>query len=163
MRARFSAYRSREKQGNAEILQARQKFTPANKKRVKVLEDSSGGEETPKKNKKKQSKNASLDASQDLTSPSNEEIIKTSTNKLPVTPPIHNTRSSRSTLTVTKLTPSIDSTVSSQNQTEKNESAIVDLTEYQAQPTIRISDSILKIINDENENKKLISDDDISE
>lgn len=232
LRARFSAYRSRESKGgggNAQILEAREKFTPPAKKRVKGSEDSSG-DETPKKNKRKQqTRTRNRNNSGDSTSPTSTNAENSNAHgKVPsdgdttivTPPPIHNTRSSRSSITVNKLPivsatalipivastetahtvvapatvvpvaaeqttttlliPTLTTTITTINTAatnpediitldhgEKNDSAtaIVDLTEYQAQPTIRISDSILKIINDENENKKLMSEiaDDISD
>ena len=167
MRQRFSALRSREKQGaNPQIEQARDKFTPAHKKRPL---GATSDEETPTKTsrrrrskvvaKKISKSKVKVDDDEDSSSPeptlrlphtvSNNTTTPTPTStsatNVITTPPVHNTRAaSRSSLTVTK------------SQVEKNITSIVDLAEYQAQPTIRISDSILKIINDENEKKIII-------
>ena len=128
LRQRFSALRSREKQGaNPQIEQAREKFTPAHKKRAL---GATSDEETPTKTsrrrrskvvtKKKSKSKAKVDDDEDSSSPEPtlrlphavSNTTTTSTTPTPsstsatnviTTPPVHNTRAaSRSSLTVTK-------------------------------------------------------------
>ena len=136
MRARFSAFRSREKQINPQMMEAREKYTPASKRKVKVSEDSSpnasGDDET--QTKKQNTSNSDIDIV--LDSPA-------------ITSHTTTTRSSRNSATSQKI---------AQNTSSPGAKKTISIpvnVEYETQPpTIRVSESILKIINDENESKK---------
>ncbi len=249
MRQRFSALRSREKQGaNPQIEQAREKFTPAHKKRA--LGEDESDEELPTKTSRRRRRRSNVvpkrksKSNEKVTIDDEDSSSPEPTLRLPIanktttpvvsntTPPVHNTRgaAARSSLTITKLNvngnsnenqnqsqnqsivenqsqvenlsqmenlsqdqsecheqiqcqekiqsqaqiqahiqnqmlaPPIENGITTvtclESQIEKNTTSIVNLTEYQAQPTIRISDSILKIINDENDKKIIIQSSD---